>query len=242
MVFLRKAADHDELLALCALLMIWICAIISPRSDAVPAAVYPKIRSDEVLIIDPGHGGMDGGACALDGTKESILNLSIAFRLRDMGALLGISSVMTRDSEELDYPPEITSVAERKRWDTRRRCEEINEVENGFLISIHQNYYPSPGPQGIQVLYSSDAVSRQWGEQLQALFAALLCTENRRVAIPADHTIYLMNHVHCPAVLVECGFLSHPVESERLKETDYQLCLAAVLAESALEQIGERHL
>ena len=242
MDLMKKAEDHDELAALCALLLIWICAIIAPHQDAVSAEVFSEEKARSILIIDPGHGGMDGGACAPDGTKESVLNLSIALQLRDLGKLLGISSVMTRNREALDYPPEITSVAERKRWDTRRRCEEINGVENGLLISIHQNIYPSSGPWGAQVLYSSDKASREWGERMQGLLSSALCPENRRVAVPADHSIYLMNHVLCPAVLVECGFLSNPAELTKLKNSEYQLCLAAVLAQSVLEQIEERIL
>ncbi len=236
---LRKPGNHDELLALCALLSIWICAIIAPKNAAVSAAAYLTKPTGPVLIVDPGHGGMDGGACAPDGTKESEINLSIALRLRDLCGLLGVPVRMTREREDLDYPPEITSIAERKRWDTLRRCEEINAVENAFLVSIHQNFYPSNVPHGVQVLYSDQDSSRQWGERVQAELSSALCPDNRRAATPVDRSIYIMNHVRCPAILVECGFLSNPAETEKLKDAGYQLCLAAVLANSALERTEE---
>ena len=241
MSYRRKTKDLDELLALFALLSIWICAIISPKNQAVPAADYQSGACRPVLIIDPGHGGMDGGASAPDGVKESEINLSIALRLRDLSALMGLPVRMTRESEELDYPPEITSIAERKRWDTRRRCEEINAINDGFLISIHQNYYPSSAPHGAQVLYSPGVDSRLWAQRAQSELSASLCPNHRRLAVPAEENIYIMNHIQCPAILVECGFLSNPGEAQALQDAGYQLRLAAILANCALE-LTEEHI
>ena len=239
MCYQRKTGDLNELLALCALLSIWICAIIAPKNAVDQVTAFSAEHTGPILIIDPGHGGMDGGACGADGTKESEINLSIALRLRDLCVLLGIPVQMTRESEDLDYPPEIISIAERKRWDTQRRCEEINALDNASLISIHQNFYPSNVPHGVQVLYSAQDASRLWGEHVQMELTAALCPDNRRAAIPVDRSIYIMNHIQCPAILVECGFLSHPAEAQKLKDTGYQLCLAAVLANSALERMEE---
>ena len=141
---------------------------------------------------------------------------------------------MTRDGEDLDYPPELTSIAACKRWDTRRRVETIESFDNAVLMSVHQNYYPGSGPSGPQVLYASGESSRRFGEQTQDLLTRHLAPENRRVAVPVSDDVYIMNHVHCPAILVECGFLSNPREAELLGRESYQIKLAMVLAESFL--------
>ena len=54
--------------------------------------------------------------------------------------------------------------------------------------------------------------------------------DNGRKAKPIPESVYLMNHVSCPAVLVECGFLTNPEEEARLRDGGYQRQLAAVLA------------
>jgi N-acetylmuramoyl-L-alanine amidase len=58
--------------------------------------------------------------------------------------------------------------------------------------------------------------------------------DNSRQAKPIGDNVYLMNHVDCPAVLVECGFLSNPEEEAMLRQEGYQTKLAAVLAQVCL--------
>ncbi len=227
---------RDSLIVLCALLSIWICAIILPKAGGTPPReTLSRPEPRPVLILDAGHGGLDGGASAADGEPESRYNLAIARRVRDLASFLGVATAMTRDSETLEYPPELTSVAACKRWDTRRRVAQIDSVENAVLLSIHQNYYPGTGPSGPQVLYASGESSRRLGEQTQALLTQYLAPDNRRVAEPVSGDVYIMNHIRCPAILVECGFLSNPGEAERLGRESYQIRLAMVLADSFLQ-------
>ena len=181
------------------------------------------------LVIDAGHGGLDGGAVAADGTTESVLNLEIANRLEQLARLWGTSVQMTRRSETLDYPEPEASVRAKKAWDQKRRVELINAEENAVLISIHQNKYPDPRPSGSQVLYAATAGSKELAELTHDNLISALNPGNRRVAAPISETIYLMKRVKCPAILVECGFLSNRAETERLKSGDYQKALACVL-------------
>ena len=145
--------------ALFTLSFLWICVIIQcvflsgtdTRSVSAQAAGSPP-----VLILDPGHGGADGGAVAPDGTAESALNLSVALRVRDLCAFFGVDTVMTRDTEEITYPSEAKTIAAMKKWDTRRRVEIAESVDSPVFLSIHQNIYPSSGPHGSQVLYAQN--------------------------------------------------------------------------------------
>ena len=107
-----------------------------------------------------------------------------------------------------------------------------------MLISIHQNYYPTAQPRGAQVLYSSFGDSDRLGKRMQELLVGKLDPENRRLATPAPKELYLTANARCPAVLVECGFMSNNFEVLKLKESGYQNALALVIAAAYLEYIS----
>lgn len=188
------------------------------------------------LIIDPGHGGEDGGAVAADGTQEADVNLSISLRLNALARLCGIPTVMTRSSEHIDYPTDAGTIAARKTADQRQRVEIINQTPDGVLISLHQNWYPAALPHGAQVLYAKTDGSQEFGTILHEELIRQLDTDNRRVAAPISDDIYLMRNIHCAAVLVECGFLSNPNELSKLCNKDYQLKLSMVMLSTYLQQ------
>lgn len=102
----------------------------------------------QVLILDAGHGGEDGGAVAPDGTVEADINLEIALRARAIAELTGVRVVMTRESAQIAYPDDAATVAQRKKADQHRRAELVREMDNAVLISIHQNCYPDRKPSG----------------------------------------------------------------------------------------------
>lgn len=199
------------------------------------AETLEKTAASYTMMIDPGHGGADGGAVASDGTLEADVNLQIALRLRSLAAFCGVPVIMTRDRAEIDYPIDAETLAERKIADQKQRLARINQTENAVLISIHQNYYPAPGPHGAEALYASTEHSEAFGTLVQKLLIETLDPENRRVAAPISDDIYLMRNVNCPAVLVECGFLSNHDELERLKSESYDQKLALVMLSAYLQ-------
>lgn len=198
------------------------------RTDAAPAPI---------LIIDPGHGGEDGGAVAPDGTLESDINLDIALRLEALAAFWGVETVMTRSGADIDYPSDAETLAAKKKADQDARLARIHATPGGVLLSIHQNNYPSPAPWGIQVFYGSEPGSDALARVLQENLSAQLCPDNRRLAEPIDDDIYLMRNAGCPAVLAECGFLSHPDDLAKLASGSYRTQLAAVMLGSYLQYL-----
>lgn len=212
------------------------CAIIwaSPESTTTASALTTEIDRP-VLIIDPGHGGEDGGAVSLDGTLESSINLDIGLLVRDLCHFVGIPTVMTRESQILEYPSSASTTAQRKRWDTKQRVDITQSTPNGILLSIHQNIYPTPVPRGAQVLYGTGERSICFGKKLHNNLVSSLDPSNRRVAVPAGKDIYIMSHAGCTAVLVECGFLSNPEESVLLNTNSYKLKIATVLTGSTMQ-------
>lgn len=217
---------------------ILLCAaavyIFPIRSDRVPASAGYTPRT---LVIDAGHGGIDGGAISDDGTKESDINLAIALRLDSIVRFCGQKTVMTRLDDSLKT--DMISYSEHK--DLESRAAMINNTANAVLISIHQNDYPTAQPKGAQVLYSSHEASERLGKLLQANLILQLDPENRRVACPAPKDLYLTANTNCPAVLVECGFMSNNFEVLKLKDPKYQTELAALIAASYLSFITDKN-
>lgn len=199
--------------------------------SAVPASVNAADsipRNAKTLIIDPGHGGADGGAVSLSGAYESAINLDISLKMRDLAGFFGIVPVMTRDSEELAYPEDATTIRAKKVADQRARVELITSTENAVLISIHQNKFTSASPKGAQVFYAGTEGSQELAVNMQELLLKYT-TPTNRTASKIGSTIFLMNAVDCPAVLIECGFLSNPEESALLEDGNYQLKLAVII-------------
>ena len=225
-----------RVISLTVLLFALITAIIvggSYRWGSV-AVSGRKTLPEPVLIIDPGHGGLDGGAVGVDGTVEAAINLELSLRLYDLSRFFGVRAAITRDSEEIDYPEDITGTAKKKAWDQKTRVDFINSFDNAVLISIHQNKFPDPRPWGPQVLYGNGEASEMFGKAVHEAVNAQLSPENRRVASKISDKIYLMRSVKCPAILVECGFVSNSGELGKLKNEDYQKEFALILAASYL--------
>ncbi len=217
-----------------ALLLALALALIQPPDS--PAINYGAGKA--AFILDAGHGGADGGAVASDGTAESALNLSICLKLDAILGLFGYSQILTRESEELDYPDSAGTIREKKIYDQKKRVELINSVENGILVSVHLNKYPSSQPHGAQALYNRTELGKRLAESMQALFIETLIDGNRRAAAPVPDDIYLMKSVKCPAVLVECGFLSNDGELALLKTDSYRTKLAAIIAAACVKFSG----
>ncbi len=210
--------------------------LFSDNSDF--PSVFASGKSDgPVLVIDAGHGGEDGGAVSLSGVYESEINLDISQRMAALSGLTGIEFTMTRDSDDIEYPSELKSTSKRKKYDQKKRVELINGMSNAILISVHQNFYPHKSPHGPQSFYSDNEGSDSLAALIQDSMNMALYPENRRIAMPVADNVYLFKNVKCPAVLVECGFISNPEESSLLDTESYRLKIAAVLISSYLKYL-----
>ena len=201
-------------------------------------SIFTSNKTDRpVLVIDAGHGGEDGGAVSLSGVFESQINLDIAQKMAALSGLTGIEFTMTRDSDDINYPKELNTTSKRKKYDQKKRVEFINSVRNAVLISVHQNCYPHKSPHGPQSFYSKAEGSDSFASLAQDYMNLALCPGNRRIAMPVTNNVYLFKSVKCPAVLVECGFISNPEESELLDTDAYRLKVATVLISAYLKYL-----
>ena len=190
-----------------------------------------------VVVIDPGHGGEDGGASSASGVVEKNVNLSVAFALRDLFEAAGMPVVMTRTEDILLYDRGVNYQGRKKVLDLAARqliAERVAEEAaagggTSLFISIHMNAFPAPQYSGMQVWYGvGDPASKEVADAIQAASLSLM-PDNRRTTKAAGSSIYLLEHIKSPAVLVECGFLSNPEEAEKLSTEAYQYALAAAI-------------
>ena len=183
------------------------------------------------LVIDPGHGGIDGGAIGADGTRESDINLAVALKLRAMAELYGLDNLLLRQDDRTLCDAEEYS----EHRDLECRTELTSAELNPVYISIHQNDFPTGQASGAQVIYAAGEGSEELGAIMHRNLIGALYPKSRRVAEPATRKLYILSHLTCPAILVECGFVSNSIDLENLKRPTYQTSLAAIMMGSYLQ-------
>ena len=196
------------------------------------SSMIPMARQGTV-VIDAGHGGVDGGATSCTGVPESRINLEIALQREDLFPMLGYRTLMIRRTDVSVFTSGDT-IAAKKVSDLRQRVRIVNETENSVLVSIHQNTFSDSRYSGAQVFYGKEEWSGELAERVQRSFVSILNPGSNRAAKPAEG-VYLMQNITRPGILVECGFLSNPEEEAKLRDKAYQQKLCAILAASVGE-------
>jgi len=215
-------------------LVLCVVLVFAWEGREKPIPTFARL-TDQVLVIDPGHGGEDGGAVSVSGQKESNLNLAIARKFDALMGFYGVPTVMTRDTDCSIHDEGAKTIRQKKVSDIHNRVNLVNALHNVTLISIHQNAFPDGSFHGLQVFYRDEILSKPLAESLQKLTREHLDGENTRTPQKIPDSIYLLSHITCPAVLVECGFLSNPEEEKLLGESAYQSKLAMILAAGYLD-------
>ena len=197
-----------------------------------------NVRTVSTVVIDAGHGGDDGGTVGRSGTVEKDINLEIALMTRRFCDYLGVDTVLTREADVSLGTGD--TLREKKVSDLKNRVELVRSIEGAALISIHQNYYDDRESRGAQVFYREGNL---WGKALalrmQDDLACISGTENTRRAMPLPNGNYMLENLDCPAIIVECGFLSHLEEEMLLNSPEYRGKLAFAVAAEALRCVSE---
>lgn len=214
---------------------------------AVPAAQgrqEPYGQARPIIVIDAGHGGMDGGAAAADGTQEKDINLEIAKALAAIIQEYPVEVVMTRSDDTGLYTDDERSIREKKREDLKNR-KKLMESEGVILgISIHLNSFPQDEKVfGAQVFYPQQQTDetnvpskgglcgksgKAFAEAVQKSLEINISDGRERTAM-MKNDILLFKDAAADMILVECGFLSNPEEAERLKTAEYQQSLSQAI-------------
>ncbi|MDO4481531.1 MAG: N-acetylmuramoyl-L-alanine amidase CwlD [Bacillota bacterium] len=187
------------------------------------------------IVVDPGHGGIDGGAESRGGVCEKDINLSIGMKIKEIAEEEGWRVLMTRDRDEGLYSEDKGSIRSKKSEDLKKRQEIINNSGADAAVSIHLNSYPSSGVKGAQTFYpATSEEGRLIAETIQKKIKEKLDRDNDRTSLPKDDIIIMKNNTS-PLVLLECGFLSNDEEAARLVKKEYQDRIAALVVEAFKE-------
>lgn len=207
------------------------------NKEAFSAVSNTKYRT---VIIDAGHGGEDGGTSSADGLIEKHINLDIAMMLRDLLSSCGVNVVMTRTEDKLLYDRNVDYTGRKKKLDLAARLAIAEKTEGAVFVSIHMNSYTDPKYSGLQVWYSqNDPDSIILAELIQSFNREKLQPDNKRKTKAATSSIRLLNEATCPAVLVECGFLSNAQEAKKFEDVGYKQKVAFVLFCSIINFLDE---
>ena len=181
------------------------------------------LDTGQLIIVDAGHGGEDGGTQSSAGVLEKNLNLDISLKLGNLLRLMGYTVVYTRTEDRLHYGDDAVKQRQKKVSDIHYRMQVMKNYPDGIFLSIHQNHYTESKYYGAQVFYSkNNSDSKIIAESIQTSIRELIQPENDRQIKPSGTDIYLLYNANSPSVMVECGFLSNAGEALRLSDSEYQ--------------------
>ncbi len=183
--------------------------------------------SNRTVVVDAGHGGIDSGAQAENGTKEKDINLKIAQFLKSYLEQGGAKVIMTRTEDVSLYDDENASIKTKKRQDLLNRRELANTSGADMMISIHLNQFQESRYKGAQVFYESTfPKSHTLATAIQTSLRQNIDQTNNRVEMKIANDKLQFQELNLPSVIVECGFLSNPEESLMLETEEYQKKIA----------------
>jgi len=169
-------------------------------------------RNVSRVIIDPGHGGKDKGTHR-GSVYEKTLALKVALKVEAQLKAKGIPVIMTRRTDKF-----VTLTG---------RAAIANRYSNAVFVSIHFNGHTNHRYHGVETYY--------FGTQGQKLAAHIhlrllsnLKIRNRDTRQRKD--LAVLRLTNCPAVLVECAYLSNTYERRRAQRDSYQdACAKAIV-------------
>lgn len=225
--------------AVCACLLagvvlaIGLCVQTLLRAQTVASDTGGELK----ILIDAGHGGIDGGVTGRKtGAKESDLNLAISLRMHDELTDRGYATVLTRKTEAGLYD---TTAKGFKRRDMQKRKAIVEEEKPAFLVSVHQNFYPSKTTRGAQVFYEKgNEKSRAFALALQNSLNALYGKQGVKARKATGGDFFILKCTENPSVIVECGFLSNADDEALLTTPAWQKKLAVAIADGLADYLS----
>jgi N-acetylmuramoyl-L-alanine amidase len=194
----------------------------------------PTELDSKIILIDAGHGGVDGGAVSRRGTVEKHINLSISLKVRDRLQKLGYEVMMTREDDRGLYT-QSKDIRRMKREDLDNRCKLKRDSNCDLFISIHQNFFEQSQYYGSQVWYSKNDESKEFAHILQENLKKDLGKNTREEKEAKGAYKILRCYTNIPSVIVECGFITNLTEERKLVTEAYQDMIAESIAKSIKE-------
>jgi N-acetylmuramoyl-L-alanine amidase len=221
----KKRKNFIIIFVLAIVTMLTVVVLFMPFSGKNLISTFSsgERKNPITIIIDAGHGGIDGGAVGVDNIVEKNINLSIALKLRDMLLINGFNVIMTRETDMSIHDDIAKTAKEIKTSDLHNRMKIMQDNPEALFISIHQNKFEKASSKGTQVFYGTNNFESEYlAMALQNTVREAIQNENKREIKPATSSLYLLDKTQNVAVMVECGFLSNKDEAYLLISDDYQ--------------------
>ena len=236
----KVVTNASEKLRVITLIMLAFIALGLASAPHVPGVqpVSAQPLSGLRVVLDPGHGGYDGGARARDsGVWEKDLTLQIARAVQETLTERGAQVTLTR-TKDICLADE-GSGKQLKRADLQKRLDIAAETGADVFLSIHLNEYRDRAESGPQVFYQHGSDSgRLLAGTLQTALVDTLAPAKIRKANAGDY--YVLRNAKLPAALVECGFLSNAEEEKKLLDKAYHQRIAQAVADGLEQWIALR--
>ena len=219
------------------LILLLSMAIIGKETASyVNAKANQEEKKECIVVIDPGHGGIDPGKVGVNGTLEKEINLDIALKLNDILKNSGICVVMTRRTDDGLYDEDSDN---KKIQDMKRRVSFIEEHNPKIVVSIHQNSFTQSSVHGAQCFYHEDSEEgKKLASSIQKNIGIKADTDDNR-QIKSDNTYYLLKNTSIPTVIVECGFLSNPEDEKLLLDEEYRARMAWAIYMGIIQYLND---
>ncbi len=216
--------------------VVWLLTrYVVKQADVLPVGTMSD--TDYLVVLDPGHGGIDPGVLGIGGIQEKDLNLVIAMKLKELLQEQGVRVIMTRETDAGLYSETDTN---KKIADMKARCSIIEEQEADLVISIHQNSFSDSQVSGAQVFYYTHSEEGALLAQcVQDSIRENVDDTNLR-KIKANDTYYMLVHTACPTIIVECGFVTNEEEAALLVTDDYQNSIAAAITSGIIDYLSDK--
>jgi N-acetylmuramoyl-L-alanine amidase len=195
-----------------------LLALLPACASMRTRAVKNTSKTFSTVVVDAGHGGKDSGAYRRYGPPEKLVTLDVAQRLNSKLRESQLKTVMTRSSDVFIPLDERVTIE--------------NSQKNAIFVSIHFNDSRQRGIRGFETYYHSGA-SLDLASRIQEKLMTIPHSADRGI-----HTanFRVLRNATCPAVLVECGYLSNRNEGGQARDWEYRELLADRIAEAIVEQ------
>ncbi len=212
MIHMKKTMSFIILFALCTCLYKPVIHVSSS-----------KLLNQRVIVLDPGHGGLDNGA-SVAGVDEDTLNLKISFALKEELESRGATVYMTRTDDQ-DMTKRNYNYS--KQDDMYLRALQVDAYQPDLFLSIHLNSSTSSA-WGSQVFYYKKSED---GKRLaNCIHDQMKILTGTRKNVSSS-SFYILRATQSLGVLIECGFLSNANERGQLKSRAYHQKLAIVISD-----------
>jgi N-acetylmuramoyl-L-alanine amidase len=216
----RIRKRHLAFLVALVFLSFFLARQLEVKAGRQAVATMAPAVANRVIVVDPGHGGIDPGAVGKNGVLEKDITLAVAKRLAANLGQAGAMVLITRETDTDLSDSTTLGAAAKKREDLKRRVALANDSQADLYVSVHVNSFTSPDRRGAQTFVQPGKEnSLKASQYIQAELARLLKNTTRE---PVQVDYYVTRNTAMPAVIREIGFITNDAEAKLLQDSAYQ--------------------